>query len=65
MIRVAILAVSAAFVLGPAVAYACSQYVGHTVQATVTDLAAKKKPRKARKVKTEEKVEYMRAVPTK
>ena len=45
MIRVLVLAVSAAFLLAPAVAYAhCgAQHTAQTAQAASTDLAAKKK----------------------
>jgi hypothetical protein len=44
MIRVLVLAVSAAFVLAPAVAYAeCAAHTAKTAQAASTDLAAKKK----------------------
>ena len=45
MIRVLVLAVSAAFVLAPAIAYAhCgAQHTAQTAQAASTDLAAKKK----------------------
>ena len=64
MIRVLVLAVSAAFVLAPAAANAMcgAEHTAKTAQASVTDLAAKKKPAQ---VTTDAKGDAAKAVPAK
>ena len=61
MIRLAVIAATAALLMLPAGAYACA---AHTAQAAATDLSAAKK-KAAKKAIKKEKVEYMRAVPVK
>lgn len=64
MIRVAVLAVSAAFLLAPALAYAnCgAEHVAQSAQTTSTDFAAKAKPAPAT---TDSKGDAVKAAPAK
>ena len=62
MIRLTVIAVAASLAFAPAAALACGAHASHA-----TDLSAAKKKMKKKTVKvaTKEKVEYMRAVPSK